>query len=174
MSIFSIRSLVNCSEGVKSGGCFRRSGSERRGEDGMWWRIQYYSGRVVHTGCTQFATFSYLATAKVPKGVTEDSGCGRGWTKPLGLFSSGDGFRRFDLIKGRPDRWWAWARSSVVLREWRCAIRLAKLACLHGSFDNGFLLSGSEGKMTLFLARVNFDCYSFLDHIWGVTTSIAW
>src|SRR5882724_1221984 len=78
MSIFSIHSLVNFSDGAKSGGCFGRSGSERRGSDGMCQRIQYSSGRVVHTGCTQFAAFLYLATAKAPKGVTEDSGCGRG------------------------------------------------------------------------------------------------
>jgi len=78
MFIFSICSLVNFSEGMKSGGCFGRSGSERRGEDGMWQRIQYSSGRVVNTGCTWFATFLYLAVAKAEKGVTEGSGCGGG------------------------------------------------------------------------------------------------
>ena len=73
MFIFSIHSLVNFSEGMKSGGCFGRSGSERRGEDGMWQRIQYSLGRVVHTGCTWFAAFFYLAVAKAAKGVTEGS-----------------------------------------------------------------------------------------------------
>src|SRR5882724_12225698 len=67
MSIFSICSLVYLSEGMKSGGCFGRSGSERRGMDGMWQRIQYSLGRVVHTGCTQFAAFLYPATAKASK-----------------------------------------------------------------------------------------------------------
>jgi len=75
MFIFSIHSLVNFSEGMKSGGCFGRSGSERRGLDGMWQRIQYSLGIVVHTGCTQFAAFLYLAAAKVSKG---GPGCGRG------------------------------------------------------------------------------------------------
>src|SRR5882724_2164525 len=99
MSIFSIHSLVNFSEGMKSGGCFRRSGSERRGSDRMQQRIQYSSGRVVHTGCTWFAAFLYLAMAKASKGGPEGPGWGRGRPKPSDLFSSGDGFGRFDLIK---------------------------------------------------------------------------
>ena len=69
---------MNFSEGAKSGGCFKRSGSERRGSDGMQQRIRYYLGRVVHTGCTQFAAFLYLAVAKVSKGGPEGPGCGRG------------------------------------------------------------------------------------------------
>src|SRR5882724_7504794 len=84
MLIFSICSLVNFPEGAKSGGCLGRSGSEsslgRSGSesrrlDGMWQRIQYSSGRVVHTGCTWFAAFLYLAAAKVSKG---GPGCGKG------------------------------------------------------------------------------------------------
>jgi len=59
MFIFSIHSLVNFSESMKSGGCFGRSGSERRGLDRMQQRIRYSLGRVVHTGCTQFAALLY-------------------------------------------------------------------------------------------------------------------
>src|SRR5882724_10095467 len=33
--IFSLLSLVNFSEGMKSGGCFGRNGSEMRGSDGI-------------------------------------------------------------------------------------------------------------------------------------------
>ena len=54
------------------------------------------------------------------------------------------------MIKGRPDRWWTWARRSVVLREWRCAIWLAEVAFLRGGSDNGFLLS-SSGEDDAFL-----------------------
>jgi len=114
---------VNFSDGTKSGGCFSKGGSEMRGSDGMWQRSQYCSGRVVLTGCT-FAAFLYLAAAKASKGSPT---CGRGLPKGLdllgsgGFLGSGDFFGRFDLIRGRPDRWQAWAKISVVLREWRCA-----------------------------------------------------
>jgi len=47
------------------------------------------------------------------------------------------------------------------------------LVCPHGSFGNGFLLSGSEGN-DAFLACVNFDCYNFMGkHTRGGTTLIA-
>ena len=77
---------MNFSEGLKSGVCFGRGGSERRGEDGVQRTIQYSLGRVVCTGCTHFAAFLYLATAKASKG---GPGCGRGQPKGLDLFSSG-------------------------------------------------------------------------------------
>jgi len=92
---------------VQSGGCFGGVDSERRGEDGMQQRIHYSLGRVVHTGCTWFAAFLYLAAAKVPKGGNWGFWMWRGMTKPLGSFSLGDGFEGW-LIKGRPDRQWAW------------------------------------------------------------------
>jgi len=75
MFILSLQSSVNCSKCTKSGGYFGNGGIEMRGSDGMWQKIQYSLGRVVCTGCTQFADFLYLATAKASKGSPT---CGRG------------------------------------------------------------------------------------------------
>ena len=58
------------------------------------------------------------------------------------------------MIKGIPDRWQAGTKSSVVLREWKCAILLAELACLHGGFDNGFLLAQKEDDAFLGLCKL--------------------
>jgi len=59
MFIFSIHSLVNFSESMKSGGCFGRSGSERRGLDRMQQRIDIlWAGGPyrVHTVCSSLVT----------------------------------------------------------------------------------------------------------------------
>src|SRR5882724_4514371 len=85
--IFSLLSSVNFSEGVKSGGCFGRTGSEMRGSDGIGRRIQCSSGRVIRMGWTQFAAFLYREVARASNGCLLGSG------DMLGLadvFGSGD------------------------------------------------------------------------------------
>src|SRR5882672_9343694 len=64
MSIFSLHSSVNFSEGTDSGGCLGKDGSDMRGSDGIRWRIQYSSWRVVQTGRIRFAAFLYLAKVR--------------------------------------------------------------------------------------------------------------
>src|SRR5882724_12403360 len=77
--IFSLLSSVNFSEGMKSGGCYGKTGSEMRGSDGIQLRIQCSSGRVVQMGWTRFAAFLYHEV------VRASNGCPLGLGDMLGL-----------------------------------------------------------------------------------------
>ena len=65
MAIFSLRSEVNFVEGTKSGGWIGKTGSERRGWEGIRQMIRYSSGKVVRTGHIWLATFLYRADTRV-------------------------------------------------------------------------------------------------------------
>jgi len=59
----------------------------------------------------------------------------------------------------------AWARSSVVLREWEVCHLIASLFALMAVLQ--WVSSVQLGrKMMLFLAHVNFDCYNFMGGIY--------
>src|SRR5467141_2984815 len=100
MSIFSLRSSVNLSEGTNSGGRLGKDGRDMRGSDGIRWRIPYSSGRVVRTGRIQFAAFLYFAEVRASNKGLFGSG---GFVSSVGsgdLFCSGG----MGLTGGRPDR----------------------------------------------------------------------